>query len=68
MRAKNVVHATRRLPTETVYGLRKQGKCPAVIRREGFEDIDLVLEGRIMRSFLKNRRKGSAPLWVRFDG
>lgn len=67
-RGKKVLHAERRKMTDTVFGLKQQGKCPAVIRREGFEDIDVVLSGKEMRGFVKNVKSSAAPVHIRFDG
>ena len=68
LRAKKVLHAERRKLEDTVFGLRKQGKCPGVIRREGFEDIDIVLTGKDMRGFIKHPQRACEPVWIRVDG
>lgn len=53
---------------DTIFSLRSRGKCPGVIRREGFEDVDVVLSGKQMKIIYNDARRRASPVIVRAGG
>lgn len=68
---KDVIFAEPRQPEDRVIKLKQQGKCPGVIlpqSKNKDEEVDVVLQGKDMKSKMKKKQFGLEKVSVRVSG
>jgi hypothetical protein len=68
---KDVIFAEKRKTTDTILGLRQKGKCPGVIELFGGsidDEIDIVVDGKKMRTLVKTGDFPLKEVYVRVEG